>query len=319
MWAERSHRLALLELAETGELRRRRSNAAAWDELLQVGWARRTSRGPVLALAERDEVEGLLERMWPGWRQVASELRQAGLSYDERGLDELELRQRASRASALELPARLNRHTQRSLHGRHSKARSLRPSTLVESTEDWLLRLRPNPGLRVRLGERSLEGCEVAAVLGELAVGERALRQGLAFEGVLPRAVLTVENLGAFVDLPPPEGWLVAFVPGWDTAPARALLDRLGSVPFAHFGDLDPAGVAIVRHLRRLRPDLAWVVPDFALEYPPLEKAWPEGLLDPQDPPLLHELARAGRWLEQEALVLDPRLLPALEACLVGR
>jgi hypothetical protein len=76
-------------------------------------------------------------------------------------------------------------------------------------------------------------------------------------------------------------------------------------------GDLDPAGARIVRHLQGLAPSLAWFVPDFwaeELERRALPCTWPADLDLSSAPPLVRTLAARGAWLEQEAIVLDPRL-----------
>ena len=124
---------------------------------------------------------------------------------------------------------------------------------------------------------------------------------GLAFEGVI-RAVLLVENLGAWRDLSPPPGWLLAHVPGWDTATVGHMLDRIAGVPVVHFGDLDPNGVRIMLHLRRRVPNLKWFLPEFWFELVDvcgLPTRWPEDLdLDFAPVPVrdlaARALARAG-------------------------
>jgi hypothetical protein len=156
----------------------------------------------------------------------------------------------------------------------------------------------------------------IAAVLGEVALPERALTGRLELEGSV-RAVLLVENLGTFCDLPPIAGWLFAHVAGWDTATVRRLLERLPHAPVVHFGDLDPNGARIVRHLREQVRELRWFVPSFwgeLVEAKGLPASWPEDLDLAGAPPLVHELARRGLWLEQEPLAVDPRTCPALEA-----
>ena len=79
--------------------------------------------------------------------------------------------------------------------------------------------------------------------------------------------MLTVENLGAYLDSPVPEDVLVVHVPGWNTRTTKDLLEGMGDVPLIHFGDLDPNGIAIVSHLRRWRPEVRWFVPGFWEEY----------------------------------------------------
>jgi len=126
-----------------------------------------------------------------------------------------------------------------------------------------------------------------------------------------------VENLGAWRDLPAHGRWLYVYVPGWNTTPVRQLLASLPAVPVVHFGDLDPNGFRIYRHLREYVPDLAWLVPEFWGELVAMhaqKRDWPEDLDLTGTPELVPALARQSLWLEQERLVLDPRLGAALES-----
>ncbi|RUO91236.1 hypothetical protein D7Y11_21070 [Corallococcus sp. AB018] len=118
-----------------------------------------------------------------------------------------------------------------------------------------VVRLRPPQGLVALTPQGRVDLAAVLAVLGEVSIPERALRGGLALEGAILAALL-VENLGAFCDLHAVDGWLLVHVPEWDTATVARLLERLVHVPVVHFGDLDPNGVRILRHLRALRSDL---------------------------------------------------------------
>ncbi len=219
-----------------------------------------------------------------------------------------------------DLPERLNRRTATSAVAPHSKSSLslIRRAALGDTTvtRDGIVRLRPPAGLRFARGERAIEAREVASILGEVAITERALLDGTVVEGEF-RAVLLVENLGPYQDLEPPEGWLVVHVPGWDTATVRLFLERLPEVPVIHFGDLDPAGVRIFRHLRRLHPGLRWAVPDFwaeQIEKRALPGEWPDDLELDDAPALVRELKSRSLWLEQELIALDPRLREALEA-----
>ena len=325
LWAEEPVRLALLALWRAGRLRRREGCGLAFDELLRLPWTRRTGRRDELALEPtmRAELEALLDGAWPGWRDAAARLEARGLPADERGWRRLADLER--RAALPPLPARLNLRTATAAVGPHSKAGlgDARREGLgdVEVTRDGVVRLRPHPGLRLVRGEVALEAADVAAVLGEVAIAERALRDGTRLEGPPPAALLLVENKGAFVDLTPPSGWLVAHVPGWDTATLGALLAQLPGVPVVHFGDLDPNGVRIARHLRALCPGLVWAVPPLWADHAParaLPRPWPPDLDLADTPALVRDLAARGLWLEQEPLALDPRLPAALAALLPG-
>ncbi len=316
MWRDRPQGLALLELMTTGELPLRAEQAAAWRELGILGLARRTGRQKVLALdpAHRQDVEALLDRCWPAWRDTLEALEQAGLPPTPAGLRDLQTRERRQRLPA-DLAGRLNRRTARALVGGDSKGAPVEIPQ-VDITQDFLVRLRPHEGLRVRRGREVHRGRDLAALLGEVVVTSRALQDGTVVEGDPPRALLTVENQGPYLDLPAPEGWLVALLPGWDTRPTGPLLAAFPGVPWIHFGDLDPNGVRILRELRRLDPRVRWFVPDFWAELGPrpYRRGWPEDLVNPEDPPLVRRLAARGEWLEQEPVAVDPRLVGALLA-----
>lgn len=315
MWTSQAHRTALLELWSTGRLRRRKRWVEAWDWLDHQTWTRQLGRHDVLALtpAGAGELEALLERAWPAWREAVQALEAEGLSADERGVDELERRRQAAGAEDLALPERVN--------GRNLAA-FLAARSLVEAppgvavTRDGIVRLRPSAGLRLVRHGGEHDAAELAGLLGEVVLSERALLDGTRLAGTLPRAVLLVENRGPFVDLPAPEDWLLAHVPGWDTSGLALLLQALPpEIPVLHFGDLDPKGVRLMRDLQELRPDLRWCVPAFWEAH--LERAprcdWPRRLVQDEDPALLRKLATRGLRLEQELVVLDHRLPAALE------
>jgi len=305
-----------MELLRTGELPRRADQSAAWQELTILGFARRTGRQKVLALdpSHRQDVEALLDRCWPTWRETLEALEQASLPPTPAGLRDLQARERRQRLPS-DLSGRLNRRTATALVGGYSKGASVEIPE-VDITHDFLVRLRPHAGLQVRRGAAVHHGRDLAALLGEVVVTSRALQDGTRVEGDHPRALLTVENQGPYLDLPAPEGWLVALLPGWDTRPVGPLLEAFPGAPWVHFGDLDPNGVRILHELRHLDPEVRWFVPDFWSELAPrrCHRGWPEGLVTPEDPPLVRLLAARGEWLEQEPLVVDPRLAEALLA-----
>ncbi len=179
--------------------------------------------------------------------------------------------------------------------------------------------MRPPRGIVVRSAVGALNLDDVVSILGEASIPERALMDGLTVEGDI-RAVLLVENLGAWQDMPAPPGWLLVHLPGWDTPTVLRFLAQVERVPIVHFGDLDPNGVRIFQALRDRRPDIRWFVPTFWREF--VERYGLPGLWPKMDlafaPALVRELARQGRWLEQETIVLDPRLGEALELSVGG-
>lgn len=324
IWESDDARLALLELLSRGTLKRRRAQVQAYDALAELPWTRATGRRDEIGVTEerRSELAGLIDRVWPAWREVLADLVAAGLPPTPDGFGKLLDRERAAGIPAL--PDRINRRTAAALTAPHSKATltEARRGALGESdpTHDGSIRLRPPTGLSARTNVGSVDLSATAAVLGEVSIPERAFLDGLTFEGALT-AALFVENLGAWRDLPAPAGWLLAHVPGWDTAAVGHLLDRLAGIPLVHFGDVDPNGVRILLHLRQRAPRLRWFLPDFWFELADtagLQVTWPPDLDLSFAPARVRHLASSGRWLEQERIVLDPRMPEALEAILVA-
>lgn len=321
MWDRIEHRLALMELVVTGRLRRRKSQGQAWTWLAELPWTRRSSRRDEIVEARREELLRLLNQAWPEWKQAWIELEAAGLSASEQGWRRLQEIKHSH--TSIQLPASLNRRTALAQIGTHSKAsmsqnrRQALQDVLI--THDGIIRLRPSVGLQIQRGGQCLDAGEVAEMLGEVVVSERAVISGTDFSGTAPRVLLLVENLGPYQDIIVPDSWMVAHVPGWDTHTVRLVLDRLPQVDTIHFGDLDPNGVRIYCHLRELRPKLRWFVPAFWGEYTDrkgLKAEWPAELGLEHTPALVQELAKSSLWLEQEAITLDPRLTEALVAAI---
>jgi hypothetical protein len=324
IWESDNARLALLELLSQGSLKRRRTQLEAYDALAELPWTRASGRRDEIGVAEerRTELAGLIDRVWPAWRDALADLVAAGLPPTPDGYGRLLDMERA--AAIPELPERINRRTAASLTASHSKASltEARRGALggTDTSHDGAIRLRPPDGLSARTANGTVDLSGIATVLGEVSIPERALLDGLVFEGAI-RAVLLVENLGAWRDLCPPPGWLLAHVPGWDTATVGHMLDRIEDVPVVHFGDLDPNGVRIMLHLRRRVPNLKWFLPEFWFELVDvcgLPTTWPEELDLDFAPAPVRALAARGLWLEQERIVLDPRMVEALEAVLAG-
>ncbi len=124
-------------------------------------------------------------------------------------------------------------------------------STDLSLTTDDVLRMRTNSGLILRMGSFRISCDDLMAVAGEVILPERALLDGIAVCGVLPKMILTVENLGPFVDMEKPKELLLIHQPGWNTHLSLRLTKLLGNeTPIYHFGDLDPNGLAIFLHLK---------------------------------------------------------------------
>ena len=329
-WNDPANRMAAVRLLREQRLIRGARTQEAVRHFEELGWVVQPPRGPEVALAPlaAPKLERLLGQVWAAWAQAASDLAAVGLPLTAEGLAELG-RSRCLREIGPEsLPSRLHHKTLAALLTAHSKTGlatlTLERHTGIVATTDSVLRLRPSAGLALVLPDGTLAACDSAArVLGEVVVPERALLDGASLGGRLPQACLTVENLGAYVDLPKPPDLLAVHVPGWESPLTRQLLKSLPqNVPLHHFGDLDPEGLRIRRHLEEaLGRPVGLFAPRFWLDYADShgqafaagEEAWGAGDSWPECP-LVPALAAIGRWLEQEPIVTDPRMWAALAA-----
>lgn len=325
IWESDKARLALLELVASGKLRKRQAQLQAFQALEDLSWTCATGRRNEIGVVEtrRSDLTNLIDHMWPIWREVLADLVSAGLPVTPNGYSELCDRRRLGGVSVL--PERLNRRTAAAITAMHSKLTltDTRREALkgVELTHDGVVRLRPpSTGLVASTNAGLVDLGVIASVLGEVSIPERAFLNGVSFDGEIS-ALLLVENLGAWRDLEVPHGWMVAHVPGWDTSTVGHLLDRLQHIPVVHFGDLDPNGIRIFLHLRRRAPKIRWFLPDFWFELidsAGLRTEWPEELDLTFAPAKVQMLASRGLWLEQERIVVDPRMIKALEEVVSG-
>ncbi len=325
MWERVEDRLALLEIYVSGTLRRRVSQAAAWDFLAAAQWVRITGRRDEIALRDGGgaKIVALLDRLWPGWQCAAAKLSQRSLPPTPRGWTILSDDGRVDRLP--ELPPRVNRHTLAALtasHAKVAKAYVKRAGLASEPMRDSILRLRVPGNVVLKTGSRQLELNPIMDALGEVSLPERAIADGLSFNGPL-EAVLLIENLGLFCDLPTVAGWMYAFVPGWDTPLAGSFLDCIGTLKVFHSPDLDPNGIRIHEHLRRIVPSVQLFCPSFAGEYIDTRKilndrkrVWPKKEELHDVPAVVQDLAARGLWIEQEVFAFDQRIPDYMRALL---
>ncbi|MCB9746185.1 MAG: hypothetical protein H6741_00750 [Alphaproteobacteria bacterium] len=254
----------------------------------------------------------LLERVWPDWRSVAEALSSSDLPPTEQGLRALRQRQR----NAPSLPELVNRKVAASQLADHSKAHLTAAHQALLSdvrlTTDALIRIRPSVGMALARGGQEVDACFIADLQGALALSERAMQCGSQLVGVPPRVLMTVENLGAFVELPKPPEVALVYCPGWDIAGSLAVLKSTPARRLMHFGDLDPNGIRIFRALQGHVSTLELWVPKIWQELwedtPEMKTTWPSDLPLSDLPPWVRALAASGRWAEQEKVVLNPHV-----------
>ncbi|MDZ4201925.1 MAG: DUF2220 family protein [Gallionella sp.] len=183
-------------------------------------------------------------------------------------------------------------------------------------TRDWVLRFRPNNGLRGVFDDKEVDFHEMAEGLTECVVPERMWLRFKELSGKLPKLAVTCENLGAYVDLPLPETVMAIYSPGADIDAAAALIKRLPEVQWIHFGDIDPDGLEIGESLaKEIGRKLNLYIPSFAEEYlpgRPVKRPWHKS----PDSSLFKELRRTQKRIFQEVFMLDPRLGQEIDAML---
>lgn len=330
-WGNAQHQVALLILATEGEINQAKSISHLLDDLLNEGWLTHTTRRTRFATTDfgRRQIDKILAARWPAYREDAQNMRTEYGALSVKALTML--RKTAFICSKdLMLPATLNRKTFAAAVLGHSKAiigdqeRARFPE--VRLVGDHGVLMRANKGMIIGSSDHHLDCDSVMAMWGVMYLAERRVRADWYFSGVQPQAVVTVENAATFFDMTLPEGWMSLLVEGWNTPVSGKVLAKLpDSVPLIHFGDFDPNGFAIALHLQELvgRP-VKHFLPDCALEYVDNHAlGFENDMVQWRDAEvncahrLVSTLRNQGKWLEQEAITLDPRLVDEIKALIL--
>lgn len=287
----------LIKLVGRNDMLLRRWETARWIEPTgrKDEWRVRSDAAPNL--------EKRLAEISPGWREDFQFLRSIKRDpYDPRAIEALPALKRQRTVASM-----LNRRNWNAAAGLGPKHEPQIASTAM-LTRDWILRFRPNVGLRGSFGDQVVDFHETASRLTECVVPERLWLRFQGFGGTLPRLTVTCENLGAYIDLVLPDTVMAIYSPGADIEAAAALLKRLPNTRWIHFGDIDPDGLAIAENLsRETGRELHLYIPSFAEDYlpgRPVETPWHKA----PDSPLFTELRRTQKRIFQEVFMLDHRL-----------
>ncbi|MFO6492258.1 DUF2220 family protein [Hafnia alvei] len=165
--------------------------------------------------------------------------------------------------------------------------------------------------------ERSLSSDDDSALRSECCLPERLLLTLSSVTASTAKLIMTVENLGAYVDMPLVDGLILVFAPGQNYISACQWINRCGqNIPWVHFPDIDPNGLRMSQQIALVldRPCHIWL-PDFwhtAHQVNDLMGADKYGWIDAPDCAPLTGLREEQRWIEQEVLVLDYRISAAL-------
>ncbi len=297
----------LIRLVETGQCKDAKRSAALLHRFRQAKWIELSTRVNTWLLRPEaiDALTKRLDHLRPGWRADILLLRQGGLD----PLDPNSLPAVVGLRATPHVAEFVHRKTWNAATAAGSKVPSRLPSSATV-TDDWSLRGRVNCATLLVTQSAEVNLGEMTANLTEFAIPDRAWRLAEGLRGELPKLILTVENIGALVDLHLPPSTMVLYSQGTAYKAAVEVLNTVPDAQWMHFGDLDPAGVTIARRMARLtdRP-LRIYVPSFAMEYLHrallLKKGWRAGSTDH---PVLAALAKANAWLEQEFFLLDRRI-----------
>lgn len=302
----------IARLLETGGCQDAARHAALIRRYENAGWlVPGTRRGQWVVRGDHvRELEERLTVLRPNWKADFELLRKHGL--DPRKLQDIEglpaLRQQGTARGFV------NRRNWNAVGGLGPKRRSVL-QTDATLTRDWVLRVRPNRGLIGMWDSGVVDLWEVAQVWTECVMPERRWLGFHGFEGTLPTAIVTCENLGAYIDLPLPEGVLCVFAPGRDTQPAVALLEELPGSKWIHFGDLDPEGLAIADQIAKTaRREVRRFIPSYAIEYLAQNRGQKRAVQWASIPghSVFSELKQHSVGMFQEVFMLDPRLMQDL-------
>lgn len=312
-WDHDALRAAALRLLLTRTLHASRTYRALLSQLEELGMVGPTRRAAEFRLRD-DREEAFRQYLLPRWPGFPD----AEMQFTPHPEMVCAARLRAWRRAALSLSPsikQMNRKTASAWYGAHSKSGRRTACDDVMLTSDQTLRLRPNAGLvLVTASGQRLALAEWGAAMGEVSIPERALASPWQVGGNLPKVMITVENLGAFVDFKVPPWLLILHAPGWQTSLASRFIDRLpASIPWLHFADLDPNGLRIGLSIRcsldgrKARP---WIPRAAAILLPTharrLARPWPTRNLPAEmlENSVLRQLVVTQKWLEQESLVL---------------
>lgn len=260
----------------------------------------------ILIEENRQELIDYLSTIWPTRHLDIPLLARRNLSpHNESHLKHLP----TLRRSIEPINGMINNKTLRSLYGNGPKGSSwLEPTKDTIITHDAITRFKPNMGLFFQKGSEKIDLTKQAMVCRECAIPQRAYLNGAGFTGSPPKAIVTIENLGAYIDMPTNQDYLYIFSPGSDLNPAKLILSQFPNVLWVHFGDIDPEGLNIFASLRNaLDRNGRFYIPSYADEYLDLSQKKNVVWSDDDRYPLIQRLKDKNIGMYQEVLTLDMR------------
>ncbi len=305
---------SLGRLIETGSIKEVMRNKVLIKRFETAMWIERSNRKSEWSLRDGSVVE-LKERISdiaPNWIIDFEYLRAMNLDpYDPSVLEMLPILKQRNIPNGL-----TNRRNWNAITGSSPKHTS-RIKCKSRLTSDWVLRFRPNSGLKAIFKGTEIDLDDTSGFYTECVFPERMWFGFDRFKGRFPRVIITCENLGAYIDLPVPEDVMVIYSPGRDIVSAMELLKQFSDVVWFHFGDIDPYGVDIARSIATgIQREVSFYIPTFAKEYLPgsalgKDQSWKE--ISGFSESVMAELQKTNSRIFQEVFMLDQRLSNDLE------
>jgi len=201
-------------------------------------------------------------------------------------------------------------------HSKSAQCEALQRGQLI-STDDVVRIRTQKTGFVISSDNATIDADLETLQRTEVSLPERLYKDahGPSVAGV--RLVLTVENLGAFVDFPMVDGLVVVYSSGNNFASSVSFIKRfLEEVTWVHFPDLDPNGLIISTQMADAlnKPCNVWIPPHWdRVRAQPLvsgkgKKVWGDAPACPE----IASLQETSHWVEQEVLVLDQRSVKAV-------
>jgi hypothetical protein len=312
-----AYEISLIERLLAGkEILEAKRSAALLRRYGVAGWVSLSGNGKNWRLNPRahEDLARWRNELWPSRNGDKALLESAGLNPEN---PSALLHLPSLRRGVFEVSGFINNHTWSALFGSGPKKLAWRdPGNQVVLTSDTVSRIRPNQGLGLTVGEVTLNLSDLAAVLTEVGLPQRMVLAGARFSGMLPHLVITIENLGAFVDCPRPDDVMLVYSPGFDVKAAEQVLTLLPDVPWAHFGDLDPEGLEILESIQKaVGRHCTLFVPSFSDDYLDLAQKSNVPWAEIPELPVFNSLKKTSRGIFQEVLVLDRRMRAELTGC----
>lgn len=273
-----------LKLLQKNKIKKTKQNTDILEHLYLINAVHKIA--DTYILYNKKHIIEYLNKFFPVWLDILTIFPERGLEIDEKNLHQWINNGNIEISNPL-----LHKKVYASLKGKSSKTKNV-ISHDIYLTDDYCIRIRPNKDFTVNGVIWNKFGNS------EFIVSERDILNGIEFD-MLPDKIISIENLGPYIDIDKPDNCMLIYVPGSDTKGIKKIISLLPDIPYTHFGDLDPMGMEIGYRLTK-KP----YIPEFYKDYLKYAKPkkWDKTYKQIED------LVVAGLWIEQEVFILDKRI-----------